>query len=180
MSGAVVVIGVTGCGKSTLAAALAAALGWAFIDGDALEPPVYVTNTKAGERPDDADRELRFSKVSRELARHHGAGVVVAYSALLRRYRDAIREQAGNVHFVLPEVAGDRIAARIEKSASHQMPAGLIDSELATFDQPETDENAIVVDGTLPTGEQVRRVLDALSRRGIVPAADRQQGQQQQ
>ena len=104
----------------------------------------------------------------------------MAYSALLRRYRDAIREQAGNVHFVLPEVAGDRIAARIEKSASRQMPAGLIDSELATFDQPETDENAIVVDGTLPTGEQVRRVLDALSRRGIVPAADRQQGQQQQ
>ena len=174
----IVVMGVTGSGKSTLAKALAVALGWQFVEGDALHPPQNIAKMAAGLPLDDDDRWPFLERVADAIAAAQRGGVVVACSALKRSYRDFIRVRvrvgagADGVTFVLPVIGRDALAARLAHRANHFMPPALLDSQLATFGNPDADEKAILIDGTLTTHAQVAAVIAALRAHGwVLPLA---------
>ncbi|WP_231687093.1 gluconokinase [Arthrobacter alpinus] len=145
----IVVMGVSGCGKTTVGERLGQELGLAFIDGDSLHPAENVAKMTAGTPLNDADRAPWLAAVGRELAGSPG-GLVIACSALKRHYRDAIRAQAPEVFFV--HLAGSRevLAARMEGRTGHFMPAGLLDSQLATLEKLGADELGVVLDISAP------------------------------
>ena len=162
MTRAVIVMGVAGCGKTTLAAALAQRLGWQFIEGDTLHPPENVEKMRAGIALDDADREPFLRAVAGAVNAGRRAGVVASCSALKRSYRALIASLAGDVRFVIPVVDRAALHARLSGRRDHFMPAALLDSQLAALELPDPDEHAIVVDGTAPTDVQVETVIAAL------------------
>jgi gluconokinase len=156
----VVLMGVSGSGKTTIGAALAAALGWPFIEGDDLHPPANVEKMRAGIPLTDEDRGPwldRIVEVLREVTAREG-NAVLACSALRQRYRDRLA-QAGDVRFVhltgRPEVIAARLAARRHR----YMPASLLASQLATLEVPG---DAIDVDVEASVGDQVRAIVEAL------------------
>lgn len=160
MTDPIVVMGVSGSGKSTVGAALAAALGVAFVDGDALHPPANIAKMAAGIPLDDADRAPWLDAVGATLA--HGAvpdGIVVACSALRRVYRDRLRQLAPSTLFLSLQGTRDLLAQRIGGRQGHFMPAALLDSQLAAFEPPQPDERAIVIDVSVPVEEIVREAL---------------------
>ncbi len=159
MTGAVVIMGVSGSGKSTLGPALAATLGWQFIDGDTLHPPANVAKMAAGIALNDADRRPFLERVAQVIAEQRQAGVVVACSALRRSYRDYIRVRAGPVIFVLPVMEREALAARLARRQDHFMPSALLDSQLAVLEFPQPDERVILVDGNDSTELQVGQAL---------------------
>jgi gluconokinase len=161
---AIVVMGVSGAGKSTLGSALGDALGYRFVEGDALHPPANVAKMAAGIPLDDADRQSFLGNVAAALATHRDEGVVASCSALKRAYRDLLRRSAGPIVFVLPMLDRAALARRLSGRAGHFMPAALLDSQLATLEPPAADEDAIMVDGTLPIEAQVAAVLAALGQ----------------
>ena len=156
----VVVMGVTGCGKSTVGSALAARLGWRFLDADDFHPPANVEKMRTGVPLDDDDRWPWLDRVATELAAiaGRGEGAVLACSALKEAYRARLRA-AGDVRFV--HLAGDAatIAARLEARRHRYMPASLLASQFAALEPPGPDENPIIVDCALPTDRQVAAVL---------------------
>ncbi len=160
-------MGVSGSGKSTLGRALAATLGWQFVDGDTLHPAANVTKMAAGIPLDDADREPFLERVARVIAEKRRAGVVVACSALRRSYRDVIRARAGPVMFMLPVLDREILAARLGQRSGHFMPPSLLDSQLALLEFPDPDEQALLVDGNTPTEAQVGQALAAIARGAV-------------
>lgn len=164
MTQRIVVMGVSGCGKSSVGAALSGALGIPYRDGDDLHPAVNVAKMRAGEALTDADRWPWLDRVAQELARL--APVIVGCSALRRAYRDRIRAGAGGpVLFV--HLAGSRevIAARMAARSGHFMPASLLDSQFATLEPPGPDEAAITVDIDQPMDRLVAEILRRLELR---------------
>lgn len=166
-AGGIVVMGVSGCGKSTLGRALAAQLDWRFVEGDDLHPPANIAKMAAGQPLDDADRRPFLEAVARALAAGADQGIVVSCSALKRRYRDLLCARGGNPVFVLPVLDRTALALRLAARHDHFMPAGLLDSQLASFEPPDADEAIIRVDGLLPAAAQVAAVLAALPAHGI-------------
>jgi len=157
----IVVMGVSGCGKSSVGAALSEALGIPYRDGDDLHPPANVAKMRAGEALTDADRWPWLDRVAQELASL--APVIVGCSALRRAYRDRIRAGAGGpVLFV--HLAGSRalIAARMAARSGHFMPASLLESQFATLEPPGPDEAAITVDIDQPMDRLVADILRQL------------------
>jgi gluconokinase len=163
--GALVVMGVSASGKTTLGEALASALSWRFVEGDTLHPPENIARMAAGTPLDDEARRPFLVAVADLIAAEREHGVVVTCSALKRAYRDLIRARAGDVTFLLPLVPRDVLATRLARRRGHFMPATLLDSQLATLELPGSDENAIVVDGTQPTERQIDHVLAKLRQR---------------
>lgn len=161
MTRAIVVMGVSGCGKSTLARALADALALPFIEGDQLHPPENVAKMAAGIPLDDEARQPFLRAVANALVAEPG-GAVASCSALRRSYRDLIRERAGDVQFVMPDLSHAALAARMESRPHHFMPPSLLESQLATLERPDADEGAILVDGEAPVETQVAAILAAL------------------
>ena len=161
----VIVMGVSGAGKSTVGALLAAALGAAFIDGDDAHPKANIEKMRAGAPLDDADRLPWLRDLARTIdaSRAEGADVVLACSALKARYRDVLAAGRTDVHFV--HLTGDEalLRRRLEDRAGHFMPAGLLASQFADLEEPS---EAIVVDAAQAPEEIVAAVLDALSRPG--------------
>lgn len=162
---ALVVMGVAGCGKSTLAASLAEILGWTFIEGDLLHPASNREKMAAGIPLTDQDREPFLANVATSLA-DQPAGAVAACSALKRAYRDAIRDRVGDVLFILPDVPEQTLHDRMLSRKGHFMPVSLLQSQLTTLEPLADDENAITLDGLLPLPDQLATVL-----RAIAPAA---------
>lgn len=140
-----VVMGVSGCGKSTVGASLAAAIGGQFIDGDDLHPAANVAKMAAGHPLNDNDRAPWLVKVGQAL--HGGTGpVVVGCSALKCRYRDVIRQEADQpVIFVHLAGSRDILLARMAARTGHFMPASLLDSQLAALEAPNKQEDAVTV-----------------------------------
>ncbi|MEY4983599.1 MAG: hypothetical protein RIR62_1865 [Pseudomonadota bacterium] len=135
----IVVMGVSGCGKSSVGAGLAARLGIPYRDGDDLHPPANVARMRAGLALTDDDRWPWLDRVAAVLAQE--APVIVGCSALRRAYRDRIRAGAGGaVRFV--HLAGSRalIAGRMAARRGHYMPLALLDSQFATLEPPDGDE----------------------------------------
>lgn len=158
----VVVMGVSGSGKSTIGEALAEALGVPFIDGDALHPAANVAKMAAGIPLVDADRWPWLDAVGRALreAEDSGEGLVVACSALKRGYRDRIAAAAPASVFVHLAGSRDVLSRRLGHRRGHFMPATLLDSQLATLQPLQPGERGLTVDIDAPVGTVVHRALE--------------------
>lgn len=140
-----VIMGVSGCGKSSIGAAFATAIGGKFVDGDDLHPEANVAKMASGQPLNDEDRAPWLVKVGQTLGA--GAGpVVIGCSALKRRYRDVIRAEAGQPVMFL-HLAGTRdvLLARMAQRKGHFMPPSLLDSQFAALEPPGLDEAATTV-----------------------------------
>jgi gluconokinase len=159
---AVVVMGVSGCGKTAVGSRLAQRLGARFIDADDLHPPANVEKMRAGIALDDADRAPWLALLNARLREAAAAGepVVLACSALKQRYRDRLGAGVPALRFV--HLAGSRelIAARLAARKHRYMPASLLDSQFAALEPPA---GAVVVDVTLPVEEAVEVAVRALA-----------------
>ena len=152
----IVVMGVSGCGKSRIGAALATRLGLRFLDGDSLHPPANIAKMARGTPLDDADRAPWLDAVGAALGVRAD---VVACSALKRAYRDRIRMQAPGAVFI--HLAGDRavLARRVASRPGHFMPPALLDSQLATLEPLQPDEAGYVVDLNQTPAQIVDRIV---------------------
>lgn len=142
----VVVMGVSGAGKSTIAEALAARLGFDEVDGDSLHPAANIAKMAAGQPLDDADRLPWLHLVRDWIVSQQAAGRpgIVTCSALKRSYRDLLR--GDGVSFVLLAVDRATLASRLRERVGHFVGPELLDSQLAAFEPPVPDEHVHVVD----------------------------------
>lgn len=142
-----VLMGVSGCGKTTIGERLAARLGWEFLEGDALHPPANVAKMAAGTALEDTDRWPWLRAIAARIDAWRGGGVsgVVACSALKRAYRDILIGERDGMRLVY--LRGDRetIAARLRARRGHFMPPALLDSQFRALEEPGEDENPIIV-----------------------------------
>jgi gluconokinase len=157
----VVVMGVSGAGKSTVGRALAARLDVPFADADDLHPAANVAKMAAGTPLDDTDRAPWVEAVAGWLA-ERAEGGVVAMSALRRAYRDVVSAAAPDTWFVQLDVPRHELARRLAERRGHFMPAALLDSQLAALESPGTDERAVRVDASKSADEVVGVVLTRL------------------
>lgn len=158
-SAPVVVMGVSGSGKSTVGAALAARLGVPFVDADALHPPANVAKMTAGQPLDDDDRYPWLEKVGEWLADHRD-GAVASCSALKRKYRDQLRAHCPDVEFVHLSGSAELIGGRLAARTGHFMPAALLRSQLDTLEPLGPDEAGITVDA----GCDLEAIVDTVVR----------------
>ena len=144
----VVLMGVSGCGKTTVAALLAAALGWQFQEGDDLHPAANVEKMRGGTPLTDADRLPWLGQIAEEIDRWRERGLsgVVTCSALKRVYRDIIVGSRLEVRLVYLKGSYELIQSRLAARHEHFMPAALLESQFATLEEPTPDERPIVID----------------------------------
>lgn len=155
-----VLMGVSGCGKSSVGEALSARLGLPYRDGDDLHPAGNVEKMRAGTALTDADRWPWLDRVAGVLRAE--APVIVGCSALKRAYRDRLRAGAGGpVTFVHLAGSRDLIGARMARRTGHYMPLTLLESQFAALEPPGPEE-AISVDIALPLPDLVQAVLSRL------------------
>ena len=164
-------MGVAGAGKTTLGRALADSLGWRFRDADDFHPAANVERMRAGLPLGDDDRAPWLAALRELLARElaAGEGVVLACSALKRRYRAALvpaTAPSGAVCFVCLRVRREELARRLTTRVGHFAPVGLLESQLGTLEEPGADECALVLDGERPVDELVTLARRAL---GLAP-----------
>jgi gluconokinase len=144
--GLYVVMGVSGSGKSLIGAALARALGIEFVEGDEYHPAENVERMSSGIplTDDDRARWLRSLAVRLREAKDAGTGLVMSCSALKRSYRDVLRAEAGELRFVYLRGPRALLDERLASRRGHFMPPSLLDSQLATLEEPSPDEHAWV------------------------------------
>lgn len=144
-----VVMGVAGCGKSTLAARAAQRLGLPWLEGDAFHGPASVAKMAAGQPLTDADREGWLATLGR-LLQAHPQGVVLTCSALKKAYRDRLRAACPGLRFVFLEIdrvsAGQRVAAR---AGTHFFSTALVGSQFATLESPVGEPGVLRLDATV-------------------------------
>jgi gluconokinase len=147
---AVVVMGVSGCGKSSLGRSIAKAMSWRFVEGDDCHTAENINKMRAGIPLTDADRLPFLEKVAGVLQEFNEDGVVVSCSALKRSYRDQLRESCPLLYFIWPKVKRETLAARMEKRLNegrHFMPLNLLDSQLETLESPEKEGRVLTLLG---------------------------------
>jgi carbohydrate kinase (thermoresistant glucokinase family) len=162
----IVVMGVSGSGKSTVAAGLASDLGLRMVDGDDLHLPESVTKMRSGIALEDADRWPWLDRIGHYLAEEGDQptqGRIVACSALKRTYRDRIRRLAPSVRFIFLDGAPELIRDRMSRRKGHYMQPGLLDSQLHTLERPQPDEtDVIALDIQAPVAQLVALAARAL------------------
>ncbi len=143
----IVLMGVSGSGKSTVGAALSQRLGWPYSDADAFHPPANVAKMSAGHPLDDEDRKPWLAAIAAHIddVRARGAHAIVSCSALKRVYRDVLAGARDDVRLVLLDGSKQEIHARMSARKDHFMPLNLLDSQFATLERPAPDERAISV-----------------------------------
>ena len=142
-----VVMGVSGSGKSTVAALVAERLGWIFVDGDSFHTPEHVAKMHAGLALDDEDRAPWLASIAvwiRHRLERGESGVIVC-SALRRAYRDVLAGGSRQVRIVYLEGSRDLIAGRLAQRRGHFMAPALLDSQFAILEPPGEDEHPVVV-----------------------------------
>ncbi|MCB4768713.1 gluconokinase [Ancylobacter sp. Lp-2] len=165
----VVVMGVAGAGKSTVAQQLASALGAAFIEADALHPPENVARMRQGIGLTDAMRWPWLEAVCAAARAEPRRPVVIACSALRAIYRDFLRERLAGVRFVYLHGPRELIAERLRARPGHFAGITLLDSQLATLEAPEPGEGAVAVSLTLSPEAMVAEALRGLHAAERVP-----------
>ncbi len=163
-----VLMGVSGCGKSTVAALLAGQLGWSFEEGDSLHPEANVQKMAAGEPLTDEDRWPWLAKVADwvEQTLDDGQDGIITCSALKRSYRDAINRRGSGVVFVFLSGSKETIAARLAVRRGHFMPTSLLDSQFADLEEPGPDEPEIRINVGPTPGVIAREIIGELSLNG--------------
>ncbi|MET3566179.1 gluconokinase [Leifsonia sp. 563] len=160
---AVVVMGVAGCGKSTVAALLAERLGWERLEGDGLHPATNVERMSAGVPLTDDDRAPWLAAIAEWMRERLDVGrpVVVACSALARRYRDVLRRD--DVLFLHLSGSPELLEARLASREHHFMKSGMLQSQLATLEPPAGDERHLTLDIAEPPSALAARAALAAS-----------------
>jgi len=165
---ALIVMGVSGSGKSTIAEQLAQRLGWTYEDGDKFHPASNVAKMSAGHPLTDEDRWPWLQAIADEVdrvckARDHA---VIACSALKRSYRDVLVHGRRDVRIVYLNGTQELIADRLAQRKGHFMPPGLLASQFKTLEPPSADENPVIVSIDASVGEIVD---DTVSQMGLTP-----------
>jgi gluconokinase len=145
MGSPIVVMGVSGSGKSTVGAALAQRLRVPFADADDFHPPANIEKMTAGHALDDTDRLPWLESIGEWLALH-GDGGVMSCSALKRKYRDQLRRHCSDIEFLHLEGTLDTIGRRQASRPGHFMPAALLASQFQTLEPLEADEHGVAID----------------------------------
>ena len=146
---AIIVMGVSGCGKSSVGEKLAEALHLAFVEGDALHPSANVEKMSKGIPLTDEDRMPWLDRIGEDIkaSLEKGEGIIVSCSALKRLYRDRLRAAAGgNLFFVYLEGSRALLMKRMGERKGHFMPVSLLDSQLATLQVPTGEPGVVTVD----------------------------------
>lgn len=159
-----VLMGVSGCGKSTTGALLAGRLGWPFRDADSFHPPENIAKMSRGEPLTDEDRAPWLAAIAAWIDERLAAGErgIVSCSALKRAYRHAILGGRKGVQLVYLKGEKALIAKRMATRLDHFMPPGLLDSQFATLEEPGDDERPLVVPVAQQPGEVVEIILGSL------------------
>lgn len=160
MPRAIIVMGVSGAGKTRIGSLLAGQLGWKFEDADNHHPPANVEKMRSGQPLDDTDRQPWLQALHRLLADAESP-LVLACSALKKDYRDTIRGDLSDVLFVYLHAPIEAIAERLEQREGHYMPASLLQSQFDTLEEPAEPE-ALWVDCRLAPADIVDTVIAAL------------------
>jgi len=165
---ALIVMGVSGSGKSTIAENLAQRLGWTYEDGDKFHPASNVAKMSAGHPLTDEDRWPWLQAIADEIDRVCKAGerVVIACSALKRSYRDVLVHGRRDVRIVYLNGTQELIAGRLAARKGHFMPPGLLVSQFKTLEPPSADENPVIVSIDASVEEIVD---DTVSQMGLTP-----------
>jgi gluconokinase len=157
-----VIMGVSGSGKSTVAGLLAGRLGWDLEEGDDLHPAANVAKMHAGQPLTDEDRGPWLESIAGWIRAHTAAGRpgVVTCSALKKRYRDILRGEG--VVFVFLQGSRDRISDRLASRHGHFMPPALLESQFEALEQPTEDENFIALCVTATPADEAQEIIDRL------------------
>jgi gluconokinase len=152
---AITIMGVSGCGKSSLGEALAAKLGWPFLEGDSFHDAASVAKMAAGIALTDADRQGWLERLALQL-QAHPEGVVLSCSALKRSYREGLRAARPDLGFVFlaisPALALQRVAARAHQ---HLFPASLVQSQFQTLESPSGEDGVLTLEAAWPLQQQL-------------------------
>ncbi len=161
----IVLMGPAGAGKSTVGRSLVDALGWRFVDADAFHSPENRERLARGEALSDADRAPWIAALRREaeVALTREEPMVLACSALRRAYREALFPEVVRqpVCIVYLRVSAAELTRRLRTRVGHFAPVDLLDSQLATLEEPESDEGVITLDGERPVRELVHQIRRA-------------------
>ena len=158
----IVVMGVSGVGKTTVAEELARRLGWTFSDGDVFHPPANVEKMRGGTPLTDDDRWPWFRIIAAEIDRHRAAGIgfVIACSALKQAYRAILTEGRPDVLLVYLKGSRELIMQRLQRRKGHYFPANLLDSQFEALEEPDSHEHAL----TVPINSPVDKIVDDIVR----------------
>jgi gluconokinase len=162
----VVVMGVSGCGKSTVGRLIAKSLACEFLEGDDLHPPRNVERMASGIALTDNDRRDWLQAIAEQLADANAAryGLIVSCSALKRAYRNQLRTASGELAFVHVHAALEVLEARVRERTDHFMPPALLASQLQTLEPPGLDERCITLDAALPAERIAERAVAWLAK----------------
>ncbi len=156
-----VVMGVSGCGKSSLGAAVATALGWSLVEGDDHHPPANIAKMSAGQALTDADRAGWLAALGQALATPAG-GVVLTCSSLKRAYREQLRAAAPGLRFAHLRLSREEAHARLQRRPDHFFPPALVDSQFAALEDPAGEPGVLSLDATHSPDTLRQAVLDWL------------------
>ncbi|MCE4267995.1 gluconokinase [Rhodococcus globerulus] len=161
-----VVMGVSGSGKSTVGGMIAGAMGWDLQEGDDLHPQANIEKMATGHPLNDDDRWPWLDKIAQWITQHADAGQpgIVTCSALKRSYRDILRGE--NVVFIHLAGSRDQIGQRLTARLDHYMPPSLLDSQISTLEPIDPDEQAIIIDVGGSPVEIVEEILRRLEELG--------------
>lgn len=166
---ALIVMGVSGCGKSTVGKACALALGWSFVEGDDYHTAASVAKMHAGIALSDADRDSWLGRLedvlreARDPASPRHAGLVLPCSALRKKYRDRLREASPGLRFAFLALSTTEALDRVAHRPGHFFAPELVASQFATLESPSEEAGVLTLNATQPVAALVNETVDWLT-----------------